>query len=415
MREKKDRKDTDFSFMKEKIKQEPIYQNKAVIRCLWALVSGAIFAATALVIWVLAVPKLESLREEKEIQPIEIPKEEEVAEEPKVYITETISMELEDYKKMYQQLLQISNQTSKSLVNISVMSTDTDWFEEIYTSQHSVCGVLIGDNGLELLILTEYEAVQNGESLLVTFFDHTTAEASIKKYDRNTGLAVVSVNLSDLADTTRSIIAYANLGSSKTARTGEPVIAVGNPAGNPGSVLFGNLTSVSQEANLYDGCYSILTTDMNRSESGSGVLVDWNGKIIGLLQDQYEVSSQEDTVQAYGISDMKNIIEHLSNNQDIVYLGIVGQDVTTAVSIREQIPVGVYVSEVEMDSPAIAGGIQPGDIITSISGQSVTNQKDIMSILLKCSNGQNIEVRCQRPARDGYQELGLIIKLKILE
>ena len=72
------------------------------------------------------------------------------------------------------------------------------------------------------------------------------------------------------------------------------------------------------------------------------------------MQDQCQVSGQEDTIQAYGISDIMEVIEHLSNNQDIVYMGIMGADVTTAVSEIEEIPIGVYVSEVAMDSPARA-------------------------------------------------------------
>ena len=68
-----------------------------------------------------------------------------------------------------------------------------------------------------------------------------------------------------------------------------------------------------------------------------------------------------------------------------------------------------------MDSPAIEAGIQPGDIITSINGQQVTNLKDVMSILMKCSNGQNIQVICMRLNKTIYQELELSVSLKILE
>ena len=127
------------------------------------------------------------------------------------------------------------------------------------------------------------------------------------------------------------------------------------------------------------------------------------------------MSGQENTIQAYGISDIMEVIEHLSNNQDIVYMGIMGTDVTTAVSEIEEIPIGVYISEVAMDSPAIEAGLQPGDIITSMSGQPVTNLKDVMAILMKCSNGQNIQVICQRLNKTVYQELELSVDLKILE
>ena len=404
------------SFIQETVKQKRFYQSRIVQRLGWAVVSGTL---AALAVWAVAVPRLIPKAEQQEVQPVTLPEPEdppvEEEEDPPVYIMEQVSMELEDYKKMYQQLMQIGGQVEKSLVSVSAVTVDTDWFDESYISQSSSAGVLVEDNGVELLILTDYEKVKDGESLLVSFYDHTSASAVLKKYDRNTGLAVVSVNLGDISESTRQVITYADFGSSRTLRSGEPVMAVGSPGGNPGSILFGNLTSVSQSAGLYDGNYNVLTTDMTKAQSGSGVLVTWSGKIIGMMQDQCQVSGQEDTIQAYGISDIMEVIEHLSNNQDIVYMGIMGADVTTAVSEIEEIPIGVYVSEVAMDSPAIDAGLQPGDIITSMSGQSVTNLKDVMAILMKCSNGQNIQVICQRLNKTIYQELELSVNLKILE
>jgi len=405
------------SFIQETVKQKRFYQNRIVHRLAGSVISGVLFALAALAVWKIAVPYLTPETEQPEAQPITLPEPEEQQpeEEPPVYIMEQVSIELEDYKKMYQQLMQIGSQVEKSLVNVSAVIVDTDWFDETYTSRSSVSGMLVGDNGVELLILTSYENVEECESLLVTFYDHTTASAVLKKYDKNTGLAILSVNLSEISESTREVIVYADIGSSRTLRSGEPVIAVGSPGGNYGSVLYGNLTSVSQSASLYDGSYNVLTTDMAKARSGSGVLVTWSGKIIGLIQNRCEVTGQNNTIQAYGISDIMDVIEHLSNNQDIVYMGIVGADVTTAVSETEEIPIGVYVSEVELDSPAIQAGIQPGDIITSMSGQPVTNLKDVMAILMKCSNEQNIQVLCKRLNKNVYQELELSVDLKILE
>ena len=226
---------------------------------------------------------------------------------------------------------------------------------------------------------------------------------------------MVSVNLSDVDSSTREVISYAELGSSKSLRSGQPVIVVGNPTGSNGSLLFGNLTSVTQTAELYDSSYNILTTDILRSSNGSGVVADWNGKIIGLLQEKTEVEGQDNTIQAYGISDVKDLIEHLSNNQDIVYMGIVGADVTTSISEQENIPIGVYVSEVSLDSPAITAGIQPGDIITEINGQAIVNLKDIVATLLKCSSGQTVDVRYKRADASGYQDLQASVTLKVLQ
>lgn len=414
-------KNSGFSFMQEKIKEKPVYANPLVKKALRCILGGALFGGTALLIWALALPRINNRMEKNEIQEIQIPEEtvdsetdDKAGDESPVYITETVSMELKDYEKMYQQLMQIGNQVSKSLVDISAVKTDTDWFDEALTSHKSVAGLIIGDNGMELLILTEHEKVKDGD-LKVRFYDHTEAAGTLKKYDSNTGLAVISVNLSDVDSSTREVISYAELGSSKSLRSGQPVIVVGNPTGSNGSLLFGNLTSVTQTAELYDSSYNILTTDILKSSNGSGVVADWSGKIVGLLQEKTEVEGQDNTIQAYGISDVKDLIEHLSNNQDIVYMGIVGADVTTSISEQENIPIGVYVSEVSLDSPAITAGIQPGDIITEINGQAIVNLKDIVATLLKCSSGQTVDVRYKRADASGYQDLQASVTLKVLQ
>ena len=414
-------KNSGFSFMQEKIKEKPVYANPLVKKALRCILGGALFGGTALLIWALALPRINNRMEKNEIQEIQIPEEmvdsetdDKDEDESPVYITETVSMELKDYEKMYQQLMQIGNQVSKSLVDISAVKTDTDWFDEALTSHKSVAGLIIGDSGMELLILTEHEKVKDGD-LKVRFYDHTEAAGTLKKYDSNTGLAVISVNLSDVDSSTREVISYAELGSSKSLRSGQPVIVVGNPTGSNGSLLFGNLTSVTQTAELYDSSYNILTTDILKSSNGSGVVADWSGKIVGLLQEKTEVEGQDNTIQAYGISDVKDLIEHLSNNQDIVYMGIVGADVTTSISEQENIPIGVYVSEVSLDSPAITAGIQPGDIITEINGQAIVNLKDIVATLLKCSSGQTVDVRYKRADASGYQDLQASVTLKVLQ
>ena len=414
-------KNSGFSFMQEKIKEKPVYANPLVKKALRCILGGALFGGTALLIWALALPRINNRMEKNEIQEIQIPEEtvdsetdDKSEDESPVYITETVSMELKDYEKMYQQLMQIGNQVSKSLVDISAVKTDTDWFDEALTSHKSVAGLIIGDNGMELLILTEHEKVKDGD-LKVRFYDHTEAAGTLKKYDSNTGLAVICVNLSDVDSSTREVISYAELGSSKSLRSGQPVIVVGNPTGSNSSLLFGNLTSVTQTAELYDSSYNILTTDILKSSNGSGVVADWSGKIVGLLQEKTEVEGQDNTIQAYGISDVKDLIEHLSNNQDIVYMGIVGADVTTSISEQENIPIGVYVSEVSLDSPAITAGIQPGDIITEINGQAIVNLKDIVATLLKCSSGQTVDVRYKRADASGYQDLQASVTLKVLQ
>ena len=112
---------------------------------------------------------------------------------------------------------------------------------------------------------------------------------------------------------------------------------------------------------------------------------------------------------------MKTVIEHLSNSQDIVYMGIHGTQVTEEISEKQEIPTGVYVSGVEAESPALNGGIQPGDIITEINGQAALSLTEIQEMLLKFSKEQVIQVKIMRQGREGYKEIMCSVKLDVLE
>ena len=115
------------------------------------------------------------------------------------------------------------------------------------------------------------------------------------------------------------------------------------------------------------------------------------------------------------ISDLKAVIEHLCNNQDIVYLGITGMNVTKEVQEEQNLPEGVYVTGVEMDSPAMTAGIQSGDIIVDISGQEVKSLDQIQELLLNFSVDQNISIKVMRQGKEGLTEIVYSVGLSALK
>ena len=56
-------------------------------------------------------------------------------------------------------------------------------------------------------------------------------EASVKGFDEERDLAVVSVSLDDVEDDTMDAISIANIGSSDDLKVGEQVVAIGNALG----------------------------------------------------------------------------------------------------------------------------------------------------------------------------------------
>ena len=107
-------------------------------------------------------------------------------------------------------------------------------------------------------------------------------------------------------------------------------------------------------------------------------------------------------------------MEHLSNNQDVTYLGVKGISVTLEAQ-KEGVPTGVYVTEVKMDSPAMLGGIQVGDVIQAINGQKVTNMSEVAAVLQRLSDKQNISLEGQRRTKDGYKKINYQTALSVLE
>lgn len=425
MAEEKRREEQEFSFVKEKIKKQPFYQNKTLRRVALQLIFSVVCGAVACFVFVIVHPWMERTFGEQEMTEITIPQEEEeetvtepqeeTEDEEPVVITEPRELEVEDYADLYTKLKEVADTAGKSLVTVTASSSGTDWFNETYESRRELSGLLVGNNGVELLILAPYSQVEGADTLQAAFADGSTLAAVLKNYDSVTDLAVLSVNLADVEEDTLESIRMAELGSSKSLKAGEPVIAVGSPAGIAGSVKYGNLVASGYKVSVIDGEYNLLITDMERSEKGSGVLLNLSGQVIGLLEDSYLNSSNEGALTAYAISDMKDIIEHLSNSQDLVYMGIHGTDVTEEISEAQGIPTGVYVTGMEADSPAMNSGIQAGDIITEINGKTITSLSQIREMLLKFSREQVIQVVVMRQGKDGYKEIECSVTLNVLQ
>ena len=419
---KQEHEQEEFSFVKEKIKKQPFYQNRMVKKACFCVLLAVVSGIIACFTFVQARPFMERTFGEDETKTVTIPREEETTaeEEPSgtpdtVVITEPRELELEDYGKLYTKLRAVARDAEKSLVTVTAASSDTDWFNETYESRQQLSGLLVGNNGVELLILTPYGPVQKASHLQVCFTDGTAQDAVLKNYDAVTNLAVLSVNLADVKDTTLEQIGIADLGSSRNLKAGEPVIAAGSPAGFASSLKFGNLLAGSHKVSLTDREYGLLITDMARSENGTGVLLNLSGQVIGLIEDSCLHTSNEQALTAYAISDMKDVIEHLMNSQDLVYMGIHGTQVTDEIAAAQGIPKGVYVSNVEPDSPALNGGIQAGVIITGINGKTVTSVTEIQEMFLKFSKEQTIQVKVMRHGREEYKEIVCSVTLDVLK
>ena len=311
---------------------------------------------------------------------------------------------LKNYEALYQDMLGVTEKPKQALVTVIGITNQMDYFNQNYENQQQISGLIVADNGQDLFILTEYRIVENVERIQVTFWDETMVDATYQRHDPSTGLTIVKVDESKLDEGTRNGLAVAPLGSSYLVSQGDPVVAVGSPVGYSDSIAYGVVTSVTNKISALDNEYNLLTTDILGSTDGSGILVNLDGAIVGIIAQSYSAKGNN-VVTGIAISQIKKLIENLSNNVSRAYIGIRGQDVTEELSDKTGIPKGVLISRVADDSPAMMAGMKEYDVIVKLGEHKVETIKQYHEQLGKYSTGDVVTVTAMRKGAEGYAEM----------
>ncbi len=428
-------------FMIEKIKERPFNKKKLLRRTVITVSMAVIFGLVACLTFLVLEPVFSNWLYPEEEPPMvifpeesdEVAPEDMLVEEEEPSLQETVeSMILEDeqlhrlledlrldkshYEQLYNALASYKNELEASMVVVTGVSSDVDWLNNIYESEGRASGIIAATNGQEYLILTDSDTVNGAESVMVTFCDGTAVEAEMKQWDRQLGLAVVAVQMASLPESTQTAVRVATLGSSNMRdAVGIPVIALGAPMGSVGSAGYGMITAAGSTMSTVDANYKLLTTDIYGSPQAEGVLFNMQSQVIGVIVPGGAGPDRENAVTAVGISELRKLIENLSNGKEAAYLGISGVDVTLEANREMGVPFGAYVREVAMDSPAMLAGIQRGDVITELDGNSIENFTNYTTILQRLEAGQTVTVVVQRLSQNSYREMSMEITLEAVK
>ena len=276
-------------------------------------------------------------------------------------------------------------------------------------------GIIIGKTDSELLIATNYHVVDGADTLSVAFADGNAYEATVKGFDENEDLAVVSVATKDVSDDTMDAIAVAKIGSSDDLKIGEQVVAIGNALGYGQSVTSGWVSALNRDISTEDSEASgLIQTDaaINPGNSG-GALLNMKGEVIGINAAKYADSQVEGMGYAIPISKAEPILEELMNRETrdkvedsskVGYMGIKAADLTTEAIQMYNMPAGAFLTEVTEGGAADKAGIKKGDIIVKLDGQKVSGKDDLVSKLQYYESGETIEVVIARADSGEYKE-----------
>lgn len=291
-------------------------------------------------------------------------------------------------------------------------------------------GIIIGKNDEELLIATNYHVVEGADTLSVSFIDNNSYEGTVKGYEENKDLAVVSIPLEDISDDTMDQISIATIGSSDDLVVGEQVIAIGNALGYGQSVTTGIVSAKNRKMDSTSGSFSsdeddnrngvnLIQTDaaINPGNSG-GALLNMKGEVVGINSAKLASTEVEGMGYAIAVSDVSDILENLMNEEprekleegENGVLGISGRTVSEEGQVYG-IPQGVFVGEVTEGGPAEEAGIKVNSIITEFAGKSVVSIEQLVNYLQYYEPGEEVEVVLQVPDGESYTEKTVTVTL----
>jgi len=446
----------DPEFLKEKLKQRPLNRRKLLRRMLITVLMAVIFGTVASVTILLMQPIISEYLYPVEDEPERIVFPEEIVVEeilPEDMIADEREMQelqwvlelealtdfidydivrqiandvagdyfkrkefgIDEYISINRALMEISNEVMKSLVTVTGVTADVNWINRVFENRIQTKGTIIMETIRDILIVADISQIRNADSIMLTFVDGAQYQATIRQYDRTTGLAILSVPRWRLDNTTLDAIKTIELGNSAALNVkGIPIIAVGRIINNANSTCVGSITSASINIHKVDATYRLLTTDIYGSTNASGILVNLRGQLIGIINNSYNTSDVRNIVSAVGISELRNLLVLMMNNEKKPYLGITGIEVTTEAQIAG-VPRGAYITEVIIDSPAMDAGLQSGDIIVKIEEADIVTFIGLVNTLFDYKPGQPIKMTIKRQGVEDYHEFEVEVIAGALE
>ena len=269
-------------------------------------------------------------------------------------------------------------------------------------------GVIVRQDGDTVYVLTNNHVVREADQLNVGLSDGRQYEAELVGGDARLDLALLKF-------TAGEDVPVARFGNSNDLRVGDWVVAVGNPFGFESTVTSGIVsalgrTSAMAQAQQRGANVPTLTdfiqTDaaVNPGNSG-GALSNLDGEIVGI---NTWIASQSGGSVGIGFAIPANVAKKAVNDfiqeGEIIYgwLGVSIADSTQALfsNVREELNVGnqsgALILNVYQGSPAEEQGLQPGDYVTHVNGQSIENASELTRIIGNLTPNETMSVQVVR-------------------
>lgn len=260
-------------------------------------------------------------------------------------------------------------------------------------------GVILDTDGN---ILTNYHVIEGASVLVARTDGGDSYEAEVVGTDESSDLAVIRLQDAEDADLTPI-----ELADSDDLAVGEWVMAIGSPFGNEQSVSTGIVSALYRSTALQSTSGTSIYANMIQTDAAinpgnsGGALVNDEGKLIGINSVIESYSGSSSGVGfAIPVNYAINIADQIIAGETPVhpYLGASLMSVNAYNARRDNLAVdsGAYVVEVTADGPAATAGIEAGDIVTAVDGDSISSADGLIIALREHEVGDKVTLTVMR-------------------
>lgn len=253
-------------------------------------------------------------------------------------------------------------------------------------------GVIVSADGY---ILTNNHVVEAADEIEIASNDGRKFKAKVVGSDPESDLAVLRID----SDGRLPAIAFA---ASDTLKVGDVVLAIGNPFGVGQTVTMGIVSAMGRSHLGINTFENFIQTDaaINPGNSG-GALVDSGGSLVGINTAIYSQSGGSLGIGfAIPVSLAANIMDQIIRSGSVTrgWIGVGPQEITRELAESFNLPTaeGVVVAYVEPGGPAGRAGIKIGDILTTVQGKTIKDERGLIDTIAALPPGEKISLKLYR-------------------
>lgn len=258
-------------------------------------------------------------------------------------------------------------------------------------------GVVFSKDGY---VLTNNHVINGADDIQVLLFDGRVAQARVIGSDQETDLAVLKIDANELPT-----IALTDRG---TVNVGDVVLAIGNPFGIGKTVTMGIVSGTNRQLRLSVYEDFIQTDAAINSGNSGGALVNALGELVGINTAVYRNASTDgrpgtaQTAEGIGfaipVATAKAVLDQIIQHGVVIRgsLGIEYADTSLLAPAMNSAQPGALVVAVEAGGAASAAGVQPGDILLKLDGETISDQSDLRSHEAAITPGTRVRLEGMR-------------------